>query len=74
MRMREINPVFSAIGVTERAAWNAFDNDGKFEATQFKLPIKNYYMTDPISRASETMAACTQTFLVADQKRTGIHD
>ena len=74
MRMREINPVFGAVGVTEHAAWKAFDNDGKPDATPFELPINNYYMTDPISRASETMAACTQAYMGADLQRTGTHD
>ena len=73
-RMREINHVFGAVGVTEPAAWIAFDENGEHDAAQFELPIENYYMTDPISRASETMAACTQTFLGADRQRTGTHD
>ena len=72
--MREINPVFGAVGVTEHSAWNTFDDGGKLDATQFELPIKNYYMTDPISRASETMAACTQAFMGADQQRPGTHE
>ncbi|MBV9654612.1 MAG: hypothetical protein JOZ42_08625, partial [Acetobacteraceae bacterium] len=28
----------------------------------FGVAIENYYQTDPISRASPTMAACTETF------------
>ena len=32
----------------------------------------NFYMTDPISRASETMAECTETFVLeARLRRTG---
>jgi len=73
-RMREINPVFGAVGVVERAAWIAFGDDGELDAAPFELPIENFYMTDPISRASETMAACTQTFLGAEERRTGTHD
>ena len=73
-RMREINPVFGAVGVVERAAWIAFGDDGELDAAPFELPIENFYMTDPISRASETMAACTHTFLGADEPRTGTHD
>ena len=30
----------------------------------FVNPMENFYMTDPISRASETMARCTDTFIV----------
>jgi NADH-quinone oxidoreductase subunit G len=73
-RMREINPVFGGIGVVERANWIAFGDDGEIDAAPFELPIDNFYMTDPISRASETMAACTQTFLGADERKTGTHD
>ncbi len=29
----------------------------------FIYPIGNYYQTDPISRASPTMVACTETLL-----------
>ncbi len=58
----------------ERAAWIAFGEDGELDEAPFELPIENFYMTDPISRASETMAACTQTFLGAEERRTGTHD
>ncbi|KAJ3038409.1 NADH dehydrogenase Fe-S protein subunit 1 ndufs1 [Rhizophlyctis rosea] len=34
----------------------------------FELPIKDYYMTDPISRASVTMAKCSQTFTQGKQE------
>ena len=73
-RMREVNPVFGAVGAVERANWIAFGDDGALDAAPFELPIENFYMTDPISRASETMAACTQTFLGADERKTGTHD
>ncbi|KAJ3148621.1 hypothetical protein HDU86_007374 [Geranomyces michiganensis] len=31
-------------------------------APAFELPIKDFYMTDPIARASSTMAKCSQAF------------
>jgi len=34
--------------------------------------VKNYYMTDPITRASATMARCTEAF-VLHGPRTGTH-
>jgi len=73
-RMREINPVFGGVGVVERANWIAFGDDDELDAAPFELPIDNFYMTDPISRASETMAACTQTFMGGDERKTGTHD
>lgn len=35
------------------------------------LPIENFYMTDVICRASETMAKCVQAFGKIDAERTG---
>jgi NADH dehydrogenase (ubiquinone) Fe-S protein 1 len=35
---------------------------GKVGAQKFDLPIKDFYMTDPISRASSTMAKCSAAF------------
>ncbi len=35
--------------------------------------IANYYMTDPISRASLTMARCVEAFLAPAPKRSGTH-
>jgi NADH-quinone oxidoreductase subunit G len=37
----------------------------------FVAPIGNFYMTDPISRASETMAQCTATFGARGAEKAG---
>jgi len=37
----------------------------------FKSPIENFYMTDPISRASVTMADCTRAVLGQAENMTG---
>jgi NADH-quinone oxidoreductase subunit G len=34
----------------------------------FVSPINNFYMTDPISRASVTMAQCAETYLKQTEK------
>jgi len=62
-RMADINPAFAGIGAVERAPWEAFGEDGKPDPGPLGTVIANYYMTDPISRSSETMAACTRAFL-----------
>ena len=62
-RMAEIAPVFAGTGTVERAPWAAFGEDGPPDAGPFGTVIGNYYMTDPISRSSETMAACARAFL-----------
>jgi len=35
------------------------------------MPIENYYMTDTISRASPTMAKCTEEFGIGGQSAIG---
>jgi NADH-quinone oxidoreductase subunit G len=42
------------------AMWQAGKGDAgtKITAEPFTYPVKNFYMTDPISRASKTMAEC----------------
>ncbi len=62
-RLIEVNPVFAAIDRVAPAAWESFGQAGQVDATPFEAPMVNYYMTDPISRASETMAACTEVFV-----------
>lgn len=69
-RMVEINPVFAAVDQILPAPWQAFGKAGKIDAKPFASIVRNYYMTDPISRASETMAACTAEIL-GEGERTG---
>ncbi|MEO3431783.1 NADH-quinone oxidoreductase subunit NuoG [Inquilinus sp. CAU 1745] len=62
-KMLEAHPTFAAIDVLEPAAWGAFGEKGKMDQAPFATPIANFYMTDPISRASETMARCVDEIL-----------
>ncbi|MEE9251120.1 MAG: NADH-quinone oxidoreductase subunit NuoG [Alphaproteobacteria bacterium] len=70
-RMVEVNPVFAALDEIVPAEWAAFGAPGKMDPAPFESPIKNFYMTDPISRASETMARCTETFITPKTLETG---
>ena len=63
-RMAEVGPAFASIGVVPDTAWGKFGISGTMDSAIFDLPVENFYMTDPISRVSETMAKCTQ--VVAD--------
>ncbi|MCG8359741.1 MAG: NADH-quinone oxidoreductase subunit NuoG [Kiloniellales bacterium] len=73
-KLIEQNPLFAAVDQVAPAPWGAFGEEGPIDATPFALPIENYYMTDPISRASETMAECTEVFVLGgEQKATGTH-
>ena len=55
------------------AAWGSFGREGALDTTPFRSLIENYYMTDPISRASETMAKCTEVYVLGSEQRTGTH-
>jgi NADH-quinone oxidoreductase subunit G len=72
-RLYSAHPRFQRIDKIEPAAWGEFGRDGRLEATPFGSPIRNFYMTDPISRASLTMAQCTDAFGSGEGEATGTH-
>ena len=72
-RMDDINPVFATLDTVGRAAWGSFGEDGAMDSAPFASSVANFYMTDPISRASETMAQCTRVFGPLGRERTGTH-
>jgi NADH-quinone oxidoreductase subunit G len=61
--MFEHAPVLANIGHCEKTAWAKFGKEGNVSAAAFVPVIENFYMTDPISRASVTMAKCTEEIL-----------
>jgi NADH-quinone oxidoreductase subunit G len=65
-RMIEIAPHFAAPDDLTPAPWAPFGTTGAMDPAPFAAAIANYYMTDPISRASETMAECTRVFVPDD--------
>jgi NADH-quinone oxidoreductase subunit G len=73
-RMRGAHPTLGEIDIAPKAAWGAFGTVGPIAATPFSYPIGDFYRTDPISRASPTMAECSELFVTgAAQGRTGTH-
>jgi NADH-quinone oxidoreductase subunit G len=46
---------------------NNFSKSNTFSISPMSSSVENFYMTDPISRASSTMAKCTE-LLVGDDK------
>jgi NADH-quinone oxidoreductase subunit G len=72
-RLAETSPVFRSVESLVVAEWGPFGRTGTIENAPFEPVIENYYMTDPISRASATMAKCTETFVLATRERTGTH-
>ena len=63
-QMEEACPVLADIDEIAVAGWQPFgpagDTVGDMGTEPFHSPVENFYMTDPISRCSETMAKCTE--------------
>jgi len=73
-RLAKASPVFAEIETAHPAATlGALGKAGAVEPAAFVSPIDNYYMTDPISRASATMAECTRVYVKGEAPRTGTH-
>ena len=54
------HPTLANIGDITPAIWQAFGRKGPITAAPFENAIRNFYMTDPISRASATMEKCSR--------------
>ena len=63
-RMEQINPVFGRIGFLPRFGCSDHTGPSGDPAVLSSAPlassVSNYYVTDPISRSSPTMAACVE--------------
>jgi len=60
--MIEAAPALGEIDAQAPGAWGDFGAAGPIDAAPFKSAVANFYMTCPISRASQTMARCTAEF------------
>jgi NADH-quinone oxidoreductase subunit G len=64
-RLEQVNPVFARIGILPRFGISDISgppgDPGALHDSPFTPCIENYYQTDPISRASRTMAECTES-------------
>jgi NADH-quinone oxidoreductase subunit G len=72
-RLAGLHPSFAKPDQIVPAEWGPFGTPGPMSGAAFVYPIDNYYMTDPISRASLTMAQCTEEFIRAPHRATGTH-
>jgi NADH-quinone oxidoreductase subunit G len=66
-------PSFAAINEAPQAAWGDFGKSGVIDDAPFIYPIRDFYRTDSISRASPTMAACAAARAEAAAQKTGTH-
>ena len=68
-RMVREFPHLGVLDTLQTAAFSPAKAAGTLNDTPFDAPVRNYYMTDPISRASITMAACTKAQLDHSEKK-----
>lgn len=62
-RMAAMVPYWRRIDEIIPAPWAVFGNEGTINPAPFTLPITNFYLTNPICRASRTMAQCVEQIL-----------
>ncbi|MBL27375.1 MAG: NADH-quinone oxidoreductase subunit G [Rhodospirillaceae bacterium] len=74
LALYEAAPTFAVQDRIEPAPWGKFGGRGKLKTDPFVGPVDNYYMTDPITRASETMAKCSAMLVQEQEKATGTDD
>jgi NADH-quinone oxidoreductase subunit G len=75
-QMWEAHPILAEADVVTRVPWEAFGEAGPVASAPFEYPIEDFYRTDPISRASHTMAQCSELFGARRHQaspRTGTH-
>ena len=70
-RMVEINDVFAGTDAVTAATWADFGAEGALDPAPFEMPISDFFMTDPISRTSETMAKCAAVARGEPEPRMG---
>lgn len=72
-RMAEIAPHLGQMGLGPAAGWGEFGVAGGISSAPVALPVTNFYQTNPIARASQTMAQCVSEILGEQTQATGTH-
>ena len=68
---KRINKEFKIIDAVDESPvseWGDFGSKGKVAAGAFENPIRNYYLTNAVARASGTMRACSEEFRVQERE------
>lgn len=71
IKLRNEFPHLAEVDAAPEAEWGDFGAAGEMTSEAFTSPIENFYMTCAISRASETMAQCTEEILLNVKEATG---
>ena len=70
-RMVEIAPTFGAVDEIATATWDEFGAPGEISGEAFTGSMADFYLTDAVARASDTMAKCSSLFVTGSQEKTG---
>ena len=70
-RMAKIAGSFQAINQVTAAPWGDFGTPGDMSGGAFESAVDDFYLTDVISRASRTMAQCSNLFVTGQNGKTG---
>ncbi len=71
--MAKRSPVFATMDERLSSNWDEFGTAAEVASEPFVSPVTDFYRTDPISRASETMAQCSAAFTAQTSEVTGTH-
>jgi NADH-quinone oxidoreductase subunit G len=72
-RLIEANAVFATPDKIVKSAWTSFGAPGLIDDTPFEPAIENFHLTNPICRASVTMAQCVEAFTRDVGMKTGTY-
>ncbi len=73
-RMAELAPQLARIDSVTPAEWGGFGRRGRLTEAPFVSPIADFYLTNPIARASKVMRQCSAEILrPVNEKATGTH-
>ncbi len=72
-RLVAANAVFGAPGGVAVAPWEAFGTPGSIDGAPLRSSVREFFMTNPICRASPTMVECRRAQDGDQDARTGTH-
>ncbi len=55
-------PTFNNIDIIQHSDWKPFGSNGEIKNLSLEKPVQDFYMSDPIARASEIMGLCKEEF------------
>ncbi|MEE8516357.1 MAG: molybdopterin-dependent oxidoreductase, partial [Alphaproteobacteria bacterium] len=73
-QMAGVAPALGRLDEATAADWQPFGTAGAMDPAPFTPAVENFYMTDAISRASVTMAQCTEQLAAMPRPKTGTDD